>query len=85
MSFPKILALGSLVIFSAIGGIAFFKKEKSKEPEVKQKELWTNLVKDTSEIAINEDTASEDIFEFNLVYCDAMVKNVMNKLKSISK
>jgi len=24
-----------------------------------------------------------DIFEFNLVYCDAMVNNVMNKLKEI--
>ena len=26
----------------------------------------------------------EDIFEFNLVYCDAMTKNVMDKLKSIN-
>jgi RNA polymerase sigma factor (sigma-70 family) len=27
----------------------------------------------------------EDIFEFNLIYCDAMVKNVMGKLKLINK
>ncbi len=26
-----------------------------------------------------------DIFEFNLVYCDAMVINVMNKIKTTSK
>lgn len=28
---------------------------------------------------------AEDIFEFNLIYCDAMTSNVMNKLKSINK
>lgn len=29
--------------------------------------------------------SAEDIFDFNLVYCDAMVKNVMNKLKELHK
>ena len=26
----------------------------------------------------------EDIFEFNLIYCDALVENVMSKLRDIS-
>ncbi|HTL81127.1 MAG TPA: sigma-70 family RNA polymerase sigma factor [Bacteroidia bacterium] len=29
--------------------------------------------------------SAQDIFEFNLVYCDAMVNNVMNKLKELNK
>ncbi len=28
---------------------------------------------------------AEDIFEFNLVYCDAMVSRVMNKIKNLNK
>jgi len=27
--------------------------------------------------------SSEDIFEFNLIYCDAIVNNVMNKIKEL--
>lgn len=34
---------------------------------------------------IEKSYTAEDIFEFNLVYCDAMTSNVMNKLKSINK
>ena len=34
---------------------------------------------------IEKSYTAEDIFEFNLVYCDAMTGNVMNKLKSINK
>jgi RNA polymerase sigma-70 factor (ECF subfamily) len=29
--------------------------------------------------------SSEEIFEFNLVYCDAIVNNVMNKIKELNK
>lgn len=34
---------------------------------------------------IEKSYAAEDIFEFNLVYCDAMVNSVMNKLKALNK
>lgn len=34
---------------------------------------------------IEKSYTAEDIFEFNLVYCDAITSNVMNKLKSINK
>ncbi len=34
---------------------------------------------------IEKTYTAEDIFEFNLVYCDAMTTNVMNKLKSMNK
>ena len=34
---------------------------------------------------IEKSYTAEDIFEFNLIYCDAMTNNVMNKLKSINK
>jgi len=34
---------------------------------------------------IEESYTAEDIFEFNLIYCDALTSNVMNKLKSIYK
>jgi RNA polymerase sigma-70 factor (ECF subfamily) len=32
---------------------------------------------------IEESYAPEDIFDFNLVYCDAMVENVMNEIQKI--
>lgn len=34
---------------------------------------------------IEKTYTSEDIFEFNLVYCDALTNSVMNRLKSINK
>ena len=34
---------------------------------------------------IEKSYTAEDIFEFNLIYCDSMTGNVMNKLKSINK
>jgi len=34
---------------------------------------------------IEKTYTAEDIFEFNLVYCDAMTNNVMNKLKNLNK
>ena len=34
---------------------------------------------------IEKSYTAEDIFEFNLIYCDAITSNVMNKLKSINK
>jgi RNA polymerase sigma factor (sigma-70 family) len=34
---------------------------------------------------IEKSYTAEDIFEFNLVYCDAMTANVMNKIKNINK
>lgn len=33
---------------------------------------------------VEKSYAAEDIFEFNLVYCDAMVQRVLNKLKEIN-
>lgn len=33
---------------------------------------------------IEKSYTTDDIFEFNLIYCDAMVDRVMNKLKNIS-
>ena len=34
---------------------------------------------------IEKSYTAEDIFEFNLIYCDAMTSKVMDKLKSINK
>jgi RNA polymerase sigma factor (sigma-70 family) len=34
---------------------------------------------------VEKSYTAEDIFEFNLVYCDAMVEKVMNKLKLVKK
>jgi len=34
---------------------------------------------------IEKTYTAEDIFEFNLVYCDAMTNTVMNKLKNLNK
>ena len=34
---------------------------------------------------IEKSYTAEDIFEFNLIYCDAMTSNVMNKIKSLNK
>jgi RNA polymerase sigma-70 factor (ECF subfamily) len=34
---------------------------------------------------IEKSYSTEDIFEFNLVYCDIITTNVMNKLKSLHK
>ena len=34
---------------------------------------------------IEKSYTAEDIFEFNLIYCDAMTVNVMNKIKGINK
>ena len=34
---------------------------------------------------IEKTYTAEDVFEFNLIYCDAMTSNVMNKIKNISK
>jgi len=34
---------------------------------------------------IEKSYTAEDIFEFNLIYCDAMVSRVMNKIKSNNK
>ena len=34
---------------------------------------------------IEKTYTAEDIFEFNLIYCDAITSNVMNKLKTINK
>lgn len=33
---------------------------------------------------VEKSYSAEEIFEFNLIYCDAMVNNVMNKIKEIS-
>ena len=33
---------------------------------------------------IEKTYTAEDIFEFNLIYCDAMTNNVMNKIKLLS-
>jgi len=33
---------------------------------------------------VEKSYSAEDIFEFNLVYCDAMVKRVMDKLKNLN-
>ncbi len=32
---------------------------------------------------VEKSYSKEDIFEFNLIYCDAMVKNVMHKIKNL--
>ncbi len=32
---------------------------------------------------VEKSYSSEDIFEFNLIYCDTMVENVMNKIKQL--
>ena len=34
---------------------------------------------------VEKSYSAEDIFEFNLVYCDAMVQRVINKLKEINQ
>ena len=34
---------------------------------------------------IEKSYTAEDIFEFNLIYCDAITSNVMNKLNNINK
>ena len=34
---------------------------------------------------VEKSYSAEDIFEFNLVYCDAMVQRVINKIKEINK
>ena len=33
---------------------------------------------------VEKSYSAEEIFEFNLIYCDAMVENVMNKIKKIN-
>jgi RNA polymerase sigma-70 factor (ECF subfamily) len=34
---------------------------------------------------VEKSYSKEDIFEFNLIYCDRMVENVMNKLKAVKR
>jgi len=33
---------------------------------------------------VEKSYSAEEIFEFNLIYCDAMVNNVMNKIKELN-
>lgn len=44
-----------------------------------------NRAKTMLRIEIEKAYSTEDIFEFNLVYCDAITNNVMNKIKNFIK
>lgn len=44
-----------------------------------------NRAKTMLRIEIEKAYSTEDIFEFNLVYCDAITSNVMNKIKNFIK
>lgn len=42
-----------------------------------------NRAKNMLRKEVEKSYSSEDIFEFNLIYCDAMVENVMTALKNL--
>lgn len=43
-----------------------------------------NRAKNMLRKEVEKSYSADDIFEFNLIYCDAIVKNVMNKIKNLS-